>query len=425
MSRRWTALAAGAVVAALVTALPGPAHAAAPSGALDPTFAAAPTDFAAAFDFGDAVVPVTGGSAVVAGRAGSADFGPGDFGLVKYSPDGTLDPTFGTGGRVVTDLSGSEDQATAAIAQPGGKIVVAGTTVDATGDANFGVARYTADGALDTTFGGGDGFVTTNVLGHDEATSAAITRDGRILVAGFTTVDNDGSSIALARYTADGAPDTTFGGDGTVTTSVNGNEHANTVALAPGGRFYVGGYTTSDAGGFDIALLAYLEDGTPDTSFDGDGVVTTPVTGDDREEITALVVQADVVTAAIDRESMGAQQALLLARFQWDGTADPSFDGDGWVTGTAGTGSGAVALVTAGTDLLVGTSDWKLVRYDRYGALRTGFGTGGVLTTDLPGEPDQLAALAWGRDGRLYAAGTAIPPGDTLTDFAATRYRIR
>src|SRR5262249_45212120 len=142
-----------------------------------------------------------------------------------------LDSSFGVGGRVTTAIGASNDQASSTVTQPDGKVVVAGYSA---GD--FALVRYNPDGSLDTTFdsAGRDGKVTTSFGGFDDgAYGVALQSDGKIVVAGFY---NNGSNydFAVARYNSDGSLDTTFGSGGKVTTSF-GSSHdiAHGLAIQP------------------------------------------------------------------------------------------------------------------------------------------------------------------------------------------------
>jgi uncharacterized delta-60 repeat protein len=184
---------------AFVIAIANPA--AAPPGDLDPTFdgdGKVTTDFAGgieeAFGFG-----LQGDGKIVA--AGIAlGSGSGDFALARYNSDGSPDTTFDTDGKVTTDFSGSGAQASAVVIQGDGKIVAAGGAFVWTSD--IALARYKADGSLDTIFSG-DGKVTTDFAGMDDnAWAVAIQANGMIVAAGLTRVDVSGiDDFAVARYT--------------------------------------------------------------------------------------------------------------------------------------------------------------------------------------------------------------------------------
>ena len=173
------------------------------------------------------------------------------------------------------DFAAHEDQAKALAVQPDGKIVVAGYSVGLdSGDVpatDFALARYKADGTLDSTFSG-DGMRTTNFGGDAAAYDVVLQPDGRILVAGSSSED-----LALARYEPDGRLDHTFSGDGKVTVRFGGwpATGAHALVLRGNGKIVAAG---GKAGKF--ALVGFDPDGTLDSGFGHDGiVVTTPLTG--------------------------------------------------------------------------------------------------------------------------------------------------
>jgi uncharacterized delta-60 repeat protein len=197
--RRARSLASVAVAACLLLPVAAAPAGAAP-GDLDPTFGGdgrVTTDFTAGFDGATGVALQADGKVVVVGGTGVEGANP-MFAVVRYNPDGTLDPTFGGDGRVTTDFTGGADRATGVAVQPDGKIVVVGTAGADRRNPRFAVARYEPDGDLDPTFGGGDGVVRTNFTpGFDAATDLALQGDGNIVAAGLADVE-----FGLARYLA-------------------------------------------------------------------------------------------------------------------------------------------------------------------------------------------------------------------------------
>ncbi len=132
--------------------------------------------------------------------------------------DGCLDSTFGKKSLVRTDLQGNQDKASSMAIQADGRIVVAGASLDGNNIQNFGLARYETDGTLDQSRGV-LGKVTTAIAGGAWATGLALQGDGRIVVAGYMSTNTaEEQNFALARYNADGSLDTTFGNGGTVMT---------------------------------------------------------------------------------------------------------------------------------------------------------------------------------------------------------------
>ncbi len=138
---------------------------------------------------------------------------------------GDLDPTFGSGGIVITRDSNFTqlDYSYAMAIQSDGKIVVVGEGSAGTFNWDFAVVRYNPDGSLDGSFGG-IGIVITQLTHHyDGAHSVAIQADGKIVVAGSRYDGTGGSSFAVVRYHPNGSLDTSFNGTGIVITSVSGS----------------------------------------------------------------------------------------------------------------------------------------------------------------------------------------------------------
>jgi uncharacterized delta-60 repeat protein len=179
-------------------------------GALDPSFGAGGkvlTDFNGGASSGYAMA-VSGGKTLVAGTLN------GDFVVARYNANGSLDTTFGPShtGYATVDFGSDADEAYAITVQPDGRIVLAGQTNRGASFYDFAVARLNADGSLDTTFGAAqNGKLCADFAGDfDQATGIGVAPDGGIVVSGMATVDFN-AQFALMRLTADGAPDTSFG----------------------------------------------------------------------------------------------------------------------------------------------------------------------------------------------------------------------
>ncbi len=353
---------------------------------------------------------------------GSAEAAPGD-----------LDPTFGSGGIVLTDFGGA-DEAYAVLVLPDGKLI-AGGEFDPPGTPldDFALARYTRAGALDPLFSG-DGRVTTDFGGFDNVNGVVRDAGGNIVAAGHTTAGND---FALARYTAAGELDPSFDGDGKVTTDFGGFEFGRDVAIQPDGKLVVVG----NAGG-NFGVARYNHDGSLDATFGASGKVTTDF-GGTNDLALAVRLQADGRIVAAGHTPSGGNGDFALARYAPDGTLDPTFDGDGRVVvDFSGGGEGALDLVilSDGTMVVAGTSDppgatpsdFALVRLKGDGSLYTlgldrfldpPFGTGGKVTTDFGGAADSAAAVAVEPGGNLVVVGeTGVATADPA--FALARYRI-
>jgi uncharacterized delta-60 repeat protein len=252
------------------------------NGTLDTTGFAAPNGFVTPKNIGPGAAGnmcallLQGPSIIVAG--GSSN---GNIVLYRYDQNGALDMAFGTdmgGGSTTTNLGMGTSAASPSLALQGTKIIVA------TGNgSNTAVLRYSADGVLDTTFGGGTGMVTTDAGGTDFANAVAVQSDNKIVVAGHANLTSLTSDVSLIRYNPDGDLDTTFGTGGKVTTDLGGAfDNALSLALqspsAANTAIIVSGNTGS--GGFTkILVLRYTTAGVPDTTFGSNGVAVASVVG--------------------------------------------------------------------------------------------------------------------------------------------------
>jgi uncharacterized delta-60 repeat protein len=210
-----------------------------------------------------------------------------------------LDPAFSSDGLVTTNFSGYHgDSAYALALQPDGKLVAAGDTFSGI-YSTFALARYNPDGSLDATFSG-DGKLTTGFAGtHAAAYALVMQPDGKLVAAG-----QSGGNFALARYNPDGSLDATFDGDGKVVTSLGGYGSALALILQSDGKLVAAGYSSNN-----FALARYNLDGSLDTSFDGDGKLTTDFFGG-TDEASALALQPDGKLVAAGRAGSGFALAL-------------------------------------------------------------------------------------------------------------------
>src|SRR6266487_3106583 len=311
----------GVMLAGLVTiVLPAVPARAVSGGTLDPTFGSGGkllTDFGGQeMAYG---VRVQADGKIVAAGFSNTD-GNHDFALARYDRDGTLDPTFGTGGKVLTDVSGagSYDEARAVAVEPDGKILAAGSS-DAGGSTDFAVVRYDGDGTLDPAFGAG-GQVLTNFGGSDYAYAVAVQGDGKVVAAGSS--DAGGSTdFALVRYNNDGSLDGRFGGGGKVLTDVSGRgseDDARAVAVQADGEIVAAGRSNAVRDtARDFALVRYNDDGSLDGRFGAGGTVSTDVSGaGHNNEAFAVAVQADGKIMAAGVVSGLGWSDFALTRYQ-------------------------------------------------------------------------------------------------------------
>jgi uncharacterized delta-60 repeat protein len=215
-------------------------------------------DIAGAFDEARALV-VQGGKLVAAGFTFTGDAATGDFALARFTAAGRPDGTFGTGGRVITDFAGGFDDARALVVQ-GGKLVAAGGATTGSGP-DFALARYDDRGSLDPTFGTG-GRVTTDfapVFGDADEINALVVQQGKLVAAGSSfTGGGLRFDFAMARYRPNGDLDATFGTGGTTTTDFTRREDRAQALVVQGGRPVAVGSAATASGRQTFALARYL-----------------------------------------------------------------------------------------------------------------------------------------------------------------------
>ena len=387
-------------------------------GSLDPSFGRGgvvsttigPGGVAAAY----ALAIQSDGKVVAAGVAGEPR---GMFALVRYNRNGSIDPSFGRHGTVTTAI-GRLAEVDAIVIQRDGKIVAAGYSTK-----GFALARYAPNGSLDRGFGIG-GVVTSAVgrCGCSSVNALVLEPDGKLVAAGGSD-----AGFALVRYNSNGSLDTSFGTRGRVITPLDSDDGVEALVLQPGGKLVAAGTigdVTNPTDPTRFALVRYKPNGSRDRRFGAAGVVTTMIGSS--SSASALVMQADGDLVAGGRTSNRPIDSFTLVRYRPNGALDPSFGSGGVTTTTVGSGKSGVSalaiqadgkVAAAGADRTV--DGFWLVRYTADGSLDPGFGSAGVVTTDIRccAEPN---ALAIQRDGKLVAAGASTKGSARV--FTIVRY---
>jgi uncharacterized delta-60 repeat protein len=334
-----------------------------------------------------------------------------DIFVARYNADGTLDASFGTGGIVVTAITGNADWAESVAIQADGKIVVAGSRHNGLTN-NFAVLRYHSDGTLDTTFGG-TGIVTFAFSSsHEQAQAVRVQADGKIVVAGYAEIGGN-EDFAVARLNSDGTLDATFDTDGKATTAIGtAADRIYDIAIQADGKIVAAG-STDNGTDTDVAIVRYTGTGALDATFDGDGRRVVPIgTGFDVGYAVALQSDGKIVVAGDD--STGVNSAFTVVRLNTDGSLDTTFSGDGIASTMVGAlydHGHAVAIQSDGKIVVAGESfngsnnDIALVRFNSGGTLDTSFDGDGKLTTTLGSSSDSAAAVALQPDGTIVVGG--------------------
>jgi uncharacterized delta-60 repeat protein len=349
-----------------------------------------------------------------------------DFAVVRYNSNGTLDTNFNGTGKVITPIGTGDDTAFGVALQSDGKIVAVGRSNNGS-NYDFGVVRYNTNGTLDTSFST-DGKLTTAMgTESDTAFGVAIQSDGKIVVSGRADTGTT-TDFGVARYTTNGTLDTSFSSDGKLTTAIGtGNETGYCVAIQADGKIVVAG-TSEGASNDDIAVARYTTNGTLDTTFSGDGKVTAAIgTGDDSGKSVKLQSDGNIVVAGDSHN--GSNIDFAVVRFTTNGILDTSFNGTGKVTTAIGSGDDSADGMTLQDDgkiLLAGNSyngsneDFAVVRYATNGILDTTFYGTGKVTTSIGSGVDIAYAVAMQSDGKIAVAGESH--NGSNEDFALVLY---
>ncbi len=250
-------------------------------------------------------VAVQADGRIVVGGAASAKvnlYTP-DFAVARYTTEGTLDASFGDGGLKVTRFPDGSSYGRALVIQPDGRILLAGGAEPG----RFALARYEPDGRLDQSFGS-DGRVNEDISGDFEgALDVTLQPDGMIVAAGGAIAPGGENAFALARYDDVGQLDPRFGGDGDVLTVLPGGGGAAAVTIQPDGKVVVAGEANGDLieSSGDFAVGRYQTDGRLDPAFGDGGLVITSL-GSRVDLAFDVAIQADGRIVAAGRSSGNA-----------------------------------------------------------------------------------------------------------------------
>ena len=312
-----------------------------------------------------------------------------------WAADGDLDITFGDGGIVTTPKAeeNTYESGKALAFQPDGKIIVVGTTYRyIPGDQiqHFQVVRYNADGSLDNSFGVGGKVNNEFTSYRDAAFSVALQNDRKIVVAGtFIDIRSGNSYIGLVRYNENGSLDEEFGVGGIVKTVVVDESTGNSVFIQPDDKIVVAGIS-SLFGNQSFLVARYNSDGSLDEDFDEDGIALTPMSSSGTY-VNSAVLQTDGKILVAGSTTDGRDYETIV-RYNSDGSLDNSFGGDGIVKTEVGLGGKAYSvlvqpdgkIITVGATYSPCCDIGSVVRYDENGSLDEEFGVGGIVIVNPP-----------------------------------------
>ncbi|HXJ65891.1 MAG TPA: hypothetical protein VNN79_19205 [Actinomycetota bacterium] len=279
-------------------------------------------------DYG--AIAVAGGGKIVAAVPTAPSGGGHDrLGVVRLTAAGLPDPSFGGGdGKLAVDFGKAFDPY-AMVALPNGKLLVSGELYPKPADSEFLVARLLPKGTLDHSFGGGDGFVTTQFGAfNDGAWRMAVDPTGRIVADGWAGESGTSYDLAVARYLSNGSPDHSFSGDGKLRLQVleGADDYAYGLGLA--GSKVIAGLHIQNGSALEVGLARFLPSGALDPSFGGgDGEVILPSTapGPDLRDI-----DVDAAGRVVALVGTGSPKQFELVRILPSGRVDHGFGANGF-----------------------------------------------------------------------------------------------
>ena len=273
-----------------------------------------------------------------------------------------------------------------------------------------GSAPTTAYLRLDPTFNGLG--VRTDGLGWSYPEDMVIQPDGKIVGLGTVNGTAGGDrNFSLVRYNADGSPDTSFDGDGRVVTSIGTRDVAAAIAVQADGKIVAVGESDSA-----FVVLRYNVDGSLDNTFDGDGKMTISFLTSNHATAVGIMANGKIVVAGgAGTPSIGR---WAVARLNADGTLDNSFSDDGKVvtsTGSNNTGNSSLDIQPDRRIVVVGdngsSSQFVVARYNSDGTMDGSFDGDGLAYTSFTGFADEAAAVKVQADGKIVVAGNSFSRG--------------
>lgn len=356
-----------------------------------------------------------------------------DFYVLRYNSDGSLDTTFGSGGvtRFAFTTTADNESPTSVALQPDGKILVGGYIHQLSIAA---VARLNTDGSLDNSFGSG-GKLTFQFVNRDASAvqAMAVQSDGKIILGGNST----GKKYGFARLNANGSFDTSFNGTGklavTHTLKSGGDGGMVDLTIQPDGKYLASGYN----GGASKTprswtLMRVNTNGSMDTGFGSSGTATTVFSGTTWSNARHVFVLPDGKILAGGDLLISPYSSWVFIRYLSNGQLDTSFGSGGKLVMPSGGSSRVEGMAIQADGKFVGSGWWRdvnvggmdvmMMRLNPDGTVDSGFGTGGFTFTDYNGMDDAGYSMAVQSDGKFVLAGIINGYSATTSSIGLYRY---
>lgn len=388
-------------------------------GILDPTFGVggkAVAPMAGTYCSGEAIAEQADGKIIVVGAT------PGNAMLARFTVAGSLDPTFGTGGIVLTDVDASNDFVGCVAVQPDGRILAGGVRFDATASGKAIVMRYTSNGTLDNSFGTAGIRTLAMTAASHFVKGIALQSDGKIAVCGERWTGSVWQAYAT-RLNANGTDDAAFG-NVQLDLAAGGEANATDMALQGDGKIVVcgNGGNSANAGMFAVRLNS---DGSFDTGFGIGGKVLLDQGGLDQDKAWSVRVQADgkILLGGLTYDDGGYDPAVV--RLLPNGMLDSGFGTNGVVEIPLAVDDWAAPSLALQPDgkILLGVDDnlantprTKVVRLLPDGTFDAAFGIAGIGTSNATSgsnNSEYAVRTHFLADGGIAVAGYADGPSNT------------
>jgi uncharacterized delta-60 repeat protein len=353
------------------------------------------------------------------------------FAVARYLPNGTLDASFAAFGKSTFFVSNGTDVPNSVALQSDGKIVIVGSA--GTGPAsNFAALRLSGTGSNDSTFGSGGRLQVSFGTGEDVAYDVAVQDDGKLLMAGYSTI-NSNRDLSIVRLNVNGTFDTTFATGGGLTVNFDEREDiAKAVEVSSNGEIFLAGQTRLPSGEANLIVLKLTAKGTLDTSFGNNGI-SIAFTGQGAE-LSSLKLLPDNSLLGAGSVETGSTRSIVLFRIDAQGNLDTGFGPAGSIVTASNSNVSFIAndLVSQenGKIIIAGyamedvsdpsRSDVLLARYNPNGSLDDTFGEGGILISDYGRRGERASAVGLQPSGEIVVAGAI--DGYQKSLFLVSRY---
>jgi uncharacterized delta-60 repeat protein len=339
----------------------------------------------------------------------------------RIKPDGTADLALSANGIALASIIGSNDDSRDIAILADGKILLGGSSITNFGESSFAILKLNANGTVDNSFNA-DGKALNEFAGYDAyAYSIAVQSDGKILMGGSVDfIGND--QFAVMRLTANGDPDNSFDGDGKLILNVQGL--VEKIIIQPDGKILLAGTSNSKA-----TLVRLNSDGTLDNAFGLNGIVAINIT--EFSQGTSVALQSDGKIVFAGGEASSGRSQVFVARYNADGSPDNTFDGDGLLTPNLNstTSLGQSLVIQPDGKIVIGgyagsapgstSFDFLFVRFNSDGSFDNSFGTQGIVKIDYGNNNyDNLFDIALQPDGKIIGGGTTRTGAE---DYAVVR----